>query len=86
MVWDAGAVPVVVLNKADLCDDPAARVRVGARAPADDRRASPSARCEDAGLDALAPYLRPAQTVALLGSSGVGKSTLVNRLARRARC
>jgi ribosome biogenesis GTPase len=34
----------------------------------------------ETGLDALAPFLRPAQTVALLGSSGVGKSTLVNRL------
>ena len=32
------------------------------------------------GLDELAPYLAPAQTVALLGSSGVGKSTLANRL------
>ena len=35
------------------------------------------------GLDALAPYLRAAQTIALVGSSGVGKSTLVNRLLGR---
>ena len=35
---------------------------------------------EDGALGPLAPFLRPAQTVALLGSSGVGKSTLVNRL------
>jgi ribosome biogenesis GTPase len=79
MVWDAGAVPVVVLNKADLCDDiAAARDAVCARLPMVDVVALSA--LEDAGLDALAPYLRPAQTVALLGMSGVGKSTLVNRL------
>jgi ribosome biogenesis GTPase len=79
MVWDAGAVPVVVLNKADLSDDPiAACDAVRARLPAIDVVALSA--LEDVGLDALAPYLRPAQTVALLGSSGVGKSTLVNRL------
>ena len=79
MVWDAGAVPVVVLNKADLSEDPTAACEaVRARLPAIDVVAVSA--LEDAGLDALAPYLRPAQTVALLGSSGVGKSTLVNRL------
>jgi len=79
MVWDAGAVPVVVLNKADLSDDPAAACEaVRMRLPGIDVVAVSA--LEDAGLDALAPYLRPARTVALLGSSGVGKSTLVNRL------
>ena len=79
MVWDAGAVPVVLLNKADLCEDPAgASESVRARLPMIDVVAVSA--LHDAGLDALAPYLRPAQTVALLGSSGVGKSTLVNRL------
>jgi len=79
MVWDAGAVPVVVLNKADLSDDPAAACEaIRTRLPGIDVVAVSA--LEDAGLDALAPYLRPARTVALLGSSGVGKSTLVNRL------
>jgi ribosome biogenesis GTPase len=79
MVWDAGAVPVVVLNKADLCADPAAEcARVRARLPLVDVVTVSALEAE--GLDALTPYLRPAQTVALLGSSGVGKSTLVNRL------
>ena len=79
MVWDAGAVPVVVLNKADLCLDPVvARESVRARLPMID--VVVVSALQDAGLDALAPYLRPARTVALLGSSGVGKSTLVNRL------
>jgi ribosome biogenesis GTPase / thiamine phosphate phosphatase len=79
MVWDAGAVPVVLLNKADLCDDPAAASEsVRHRLPLVD--VVVVSALQDAGLDQLAPYLRPAQTVALLGSSGVGKSTLVNRL------
>ena len=79
MVWDAGAVPVVVLNKADLCDDPvSAAESVRARLPAIDVVALSA--LENDGAAALVPYLRPAQTVALLGSSGVGKSTLVNRL------
>jgi ribosome biogenesis GTPase len=79
LVWDAGAVPVVVLNKADLCDDPVgAAESVRARLPAIDVVALSA--LENAGIEALAPYLGPAQTVALLGSSGVGKSTLVNRL------
>jgi ribosome biogenesis GTPase len=79
MVWDAGAVPVVLLNKSDLCDDaPAACESVRARLPMIDVLVVSA--LENAGLDALAPFLRPAQTVALLGSSGVGKSTLVNRL------
>src|SRR4029077_1752779 len=69
MVWDAGAVPVVLLNKADLCEDPVgAATVVRARLPLVDVVVI-SALQED-GLGALAPYLRPAQTVALLGSSG----------------
>jgi ribosome biogenesis GTPase len=79
MVWDAGAVPVVVLNKADLCEDSAgARESVRARLPMID--VVVISALEISGLDALAPYLRPGQTLALVGSSGVGKSTLVNRL------
>ena len=82
MVWDAGAVPVVVLNKADLCEDPgAARESLGARLPLVDVLIVSA--LHEHGLTALAPYLRPAQTIALLGSSGVGKSTLINRLLGR---
>ena len=79
MSWEAGATPVVVLNKSDLTDDAAAVVdAVRARLPFVDVIAT-SALGGD-GVEALGPYLAPAQTVALLGSSGVGKSTLVNRL------
>jgi ribosome biogenesis GTPase / thiamine phosphate phosphatase len=79
MAWDSGARPVVVLNKADLADDLEARQReVEAVAPGVPVHAVSGKA--GAGLESLAPYLQPAQTVAFLGSSGVGKSTLINRL------
>jgi ribosome biogenesis GTPase len=82
MVWDGGAVPVVLLNKADLSDDPErAAIALRARLPLVDVAAASA--LHDRGLDALAPYLRATQTIALVGSSGVGKSTLVNRLLGR---
>jgi ribosome biogenesis GTPase / thiamine phosphate phosphatase len=82
IVWDAGSRPVIVLNKADLCDDPEAACEgVRARLPFVDVIAISAVRGD--GLDSLDAYLRPAQTVAALGSSGVGKSTLVNRLLGR---
>ena len=84
MVWNAGATPVVVLNKTDVADDPAAAVdTVRHRLPLVDVVAISA--LHDAALDALTPYLRPAATIALVGSSGVGKSTLVNRLLGRER-
>ena len=79
VVRDAGAVPVVVLNKTDLSENPGAETAdVRSRLPFVDVLAI-SARHGD-GLRALDPYLSPARTVALIGSSGVGKSTIVNRL------
>ena len=78
MVWDAGAVPVVVLNKADLSEDPEGEcVSIRMRLPHVDVVWVSALRDEVA---ALSPYLQPAKTVALLGMSGVGKSMLVNRL------
>jgi ribosome biogenesis GTPase len=79
VVRDAGAVPVVVLNKTDLSSAPETQaMEVRARLPFVDVLAI-SAKKGD-GLSALDPYLAPAKTVALIGSSGVGKSTIVNRL------
>jgi ribosome biogenesis GTPase len=77
---EGGARPVVVLSKADLCDDPlAAQGRLAGLAGEAPIHAV-SAVC-GLGLGSLAPYLGRGETVALLGSSGVGKSTLVNALA-----
>jgi ribosome biogenesis GTPase len=80
VVREGGARPVVVLSKADLCDDPqAARGRLAGLAGEAPIHAVSAVSGQ--GLPALAPYLGRGETVALLGSSGVGKSTLVNVLA-----
>jgi ribosome biogenesis GTPase len=80
MAWESGARPVVVLNKADLRPDPeAARGEVEAIAAGVPVHAV-SVR-EGRGLEALDAYLLARETVALLGSSGVGKSALLNRLS-----
>ena len=79
VVREAGASPVVVLNKTDLSENPEVEAdAVRARLPFVDVLAI-SAR-HSKGLDPLMVYLTPGRTVALIGSSGVGKSTLVNRL------
>jgi ribosome biogenesis GTPase len=82
-VWDSGASPIVVINKSDLCDDAAPYVDALADAAAGIPIACVSA-LGDRGIDALRAHLAPGKTVALVGSSGVGKSTLVNRLLGRA--
>ncbi len=74
-----GATPVVVLNKSDLAGDPAARRRE-IEAVAQGAPVIVTAARAGLGLGDLAPFLQPGRTVALLGSSGVGKSTLINRL------
>jgi ribosome biogenesis GTPase len=79
VAWDSGATPVVVLNKSDLVDDAAAIVdEVRAAAPGVDVHAVSSRRPET--LTPLRAYLGPGRTGALLGSSGVGKSSIVNQL------
>ncbi len=78
-VREAGAVPVVVLNKTDLSSDPNRdEAIVRARLPLVDVLGISAQMGE--GLARLDAYLPAGQTVALIGSSGVGKSTLVNRL------
>lgn len=75
----SGALPVIVLNKADLCEDQQARLdevhEVAGSAPIH----VISAITED-GIDDLRTYISVGTTIAVLGSSGVGKSTLINAL------
>ena len=82
LAWDSGASPVVVLNKADLCDELEVRVaeveEIAFGVPV-----HPISAVEKEGLEPLFQYLKQGQTVALLGSSGVGKSTLINSLLGR---
>lgn len=74
-----GIQPVIVLNKADLCAD-LEEHRQKVRAMTDNLPVHVVSALECRGLEALRPYLAPGQTVAFLGSSGVGKSTIINRL------
>ena len=80
VAWTGGATPVIVLNKADVARRPAGlRVAAEAVAPGVEVRAI-SALTGD-GVAALADdHLPPGRTAVVLGSSGVGKSTLVNAL------
>lgn len=75
VAWDSGALPVVVLTKSDLCGDVAARrMEAEAAAPGVDVIISPEE------LERLKGCITGC-TVAFIGSSGIGKSTLINRLA-----
>lgn len=82
--WQSGARPVVVLTKADLCDDVAARVAEVA-ALAGDCPVIVAAAKQGVGLEALLDLVAPAETCVLIGSSGAGKSTLINAFLGEAR-
>src|SRR5436190_3206279 len=78
--WESGAEPVVVLTKADLCDD-VADAMLQVESVAIGVPAYPISNVTGVGVDELGRHLLPGHTAVLLGSSGVGKSTLLNRLA-----
>ncbi len=80
--WESGAQPVVVLNKEDVCDDVEER-RLTVEAIAPGAPVLTVSLLTGSGLPAIRSFLSPGETIALLGSSGVGKSTLVNRLSGR---
>ncbi|MBH5319465.1 ribosome small subunit-dependent GTPase A [Paenibacillus sp. GSMTC-2017] len=80
LAWESGATPVIVLSKADLCDDLEARMaEVESIAIGVPIHVVSAAQGE--GLDQLEHYLGVGNTIALIGSSGVGKSTLINTLS-----
>ncbi|MGC1505308.1 MAG: ribosome small subunit-dependent GTPase A [Sulfitobacter sp.] len=79
LAFEAEVTPVILLTKADLCDDPAPYM---GKASAISNRVLVEAlnALSDEPISRLAPWCKAGQTVAFLGSSGVGKSTLVNAL------
>lgn len=79
LVWQSGAVPVVVLTKADLCDNLPQKIsEVSDIAFGVDIYAISNINAN--GIDVLQSYFTQDKTVVLLGSSGVGKSSLINNL------
>jgi ribosome biogenesis GTPase / thiamine phosphate phosphatase len=79
IAWDSGAVPVIVLTKSDLCRDlPEKLVEINRSAAGVDVVVTSSVT--DDGYKSIKKYVVSGKTVAFMGSSGVGKSTLINRL------
>jgi ribosome biogenesis GTPase len=79
MAWESGAAPVIVLSKADLCED-VQSIMDEVESIAFGVPVFAVSSETGMGLDALSDFIKEGQTVALLGSSGVGKSTLANKL------
>jgi ribosome biogenesis GTPase len=78
-IWESGAQPVLILNKADLSRNPQEiAVEMAAVAPGVSIHVVSAATGE--GVGELGLYMGLGQTVVLVGSSGVGKSTIINRL------
>lgn len=76
---ESGAQPIVVLSKSDLCEDLAPLYEASEAVAAGGPVVALSSLTGE-GIGSLEPHLAPGRTLALIGSSGVGKSTLVNRL------
>jgi len=77
--WESGAVPVVVLTKADLCNDTAEKI-LAVEAVTMGADVLVTSAIEEDGYKQVLHYVKAGQTIALIGSSGVGKSTLINCL------
>lgn len=79
VVRQSGIGPIIVLNKSDICTDVDTRIN-DVKAIAPDVPVHAISATEGIGMEPLSLYLQDGQTVVLLGSSGVGKSTLINTL------
>lgn len=80
--WNSGAIPVILLNKADLCAEVDAKVVEMEKTAVGVSVHAISAAKGD-GLEQLTPYLQNGRTSVFIGSSGAGKSTIINRLLGR---
>lgn len=79
IAWDSMATPVIVLTKADLCNNLNARLaEISTVSVGTDVVVCTS--MEESGYQEVTSYITPGKTIAFIGSSGVGKSTLINRL------
>lgn len=79
IAWDSMATPVIVLTKSDLCDDLQQKMNeIATVSPGVDVVACSSEN--EYGRQAVNAYIKQGKTIAFIGSSGVGKSTLINRL------
>ena len=79
VAWDSGATPVIIFTKADLCEDVAEKT-AKAESVAFGVDILVTSSISENGIDEIMPYLKPGKTASFIGSSGVGKSTLINRL------
>lgn len=79
MAWDSMAMPVIVLTKADLCDDLSAKLSELAEISFGVEVLVSSAE-DESGYKQVESFIEKGKTVAFIGSSGVGKSTLINKL------
>lgn len=77
LAWESGASPVLVLTKVDLCEDPAA-IEEGVLTIAGKTPVHLVSNKTGVGIEALDRHLTPGRTLVLVGTSGVGKSSLVN--------
>ena len=82
MVYEGGAQPIIVLNKIDLCDNFEAYISQVSSIFDEDEIVAVSART-DAGMDRLKSQIEAGKTYAFIGSSGVGKTSLINKILGR---
>ncbi|MBF0449360.1 MAG: ribosome small subunit-dependent GTPase A [Candidatus Magnetomorum sp.] len=77
IAWESGAMPVILLNKADLCPEIDLR-KSEVESIAIGVDVYTLSACQHIGLENLNKYIQTGKTVAFIGSSGVGKSTIIN--------
>lgn len=82
VAWNSGALPIIILTKSDLCANLSCVLNeIWTIAPGVD--VVTTSINDQASYDALRSYLKPGITASFIGSSGVGKSTLINLLASK---